>query len=433
MTYDLAIIGAGWAGFNAALRAKDLGLSVCLLEKGELGGTCLNLGCIPTKALIQSAKIYSITKKASVFGVVCPGPKINFGQMQARKNNLILKLRDGMQGALKGIDFIRSEARLLSANEIELDNARIKAGSVLIASGSRPYELEKLKFDGKKIISSSDALNLKTVPGSILIIGGGVIGCEFASFFCSLGSRVTIIEKMPQLLPGQDNEAARAITAAFKKKGIQVKTGAEALDLDLASHDLALVAVGRRANIEALGFEAAGVKVDKGRIVTDETLQTSVPGIYAAGDCASSIMLAHYAAYQGRIAAGNIAKKDLPKKADNRVIPNCIFTDPEIASVGLSDEEAKRLGREVTVERFSFLASGMARILDETEGFVKIVLDKESGEVLGGLIIGPRATELIATLTLAVSNRLKATQIRDTIFAHPSLSEGLAEAIKFKL
>jgi len=434
MTYDLAIIGAGWAGFNAALRAKDLGLSVCLLEKDELGGTCLNKGCIPTKALIQSAKIYSITKKARAFGVECPEPKINFSQMQARKDNLILQLRGGMQGALKGIDYVKSAARFLSANEIGLNSGTvINAASVLIATGSRPYELLEFKFDGNKILSSDHILGLKDIPASILIIGGGVIGCEFANLLTNLGSRVTIVEKMPQLLPGQDNETARSITAAFKKKGIQVKTGTEALDSDLASHDLILVAVGRRSNIEELGLEKAGVKIEAGRIIVGQTLQTSVPNIYAAGDCASGVMLAHYAAYQGRFAAENIAGITNPKKTDNHVIPNCIFTDPEIACVGLSDEEAKRLGREVVVEKISFLASGMARILDETEGLVKIVIDKASGEVLGGQIIGPRATELIATLTLAVSNRLKATQIRDTIFAHPSLSESLAEAIKFKL
>ena len=433
MTYDLAIIGAGWAGFNAALRAKDLGLSVCLLEKGELGGTCLNHGCIPTKALIQSAKIYSITKKASTFGVDCAEPKINFSVMQARKDALILRLRGGMQSILEGIDFVHSTARLLSANAIGLDNGMaINAASILIATGSRPYELSKLKFDGKKILSSDHLLQLKTVPPSILIIGGGVIGCEFAGLFSILGSRVTIVEKMPQLLPGQDSEAARSITTAFKKKGIQVKTGAEADESDLSRHDLILVAVGRKSNIEGLGLEAAGVKIEAGLIVVNQALQTSIPNIYAGGDCATPMMLAHYAAYQGRVAAENIAGINKYRLADKPVIPNCIFTDPEIASVGLSDEEAKRSGREVVVDRIDFLASGMARILDETAGFVKIVSDKASGEVLGGLIIGPGATELIATLTFVLSNRLKAVQIRDTIFAHPSLSESLAEAIKFK-
>lgn len=428
--YDLTIIGAGWAGFNAALKAKDSGLKVCLIEKARIGGTCLNLGCIPTKTLIQSAKVFSLLKKSRTFGIESTDLEVDFSKIQERKDKIILQLRSGMQSMLKGIDFLNQEAVILSNNELKASDNIIKTKFILIATGSQPAELGGFKFDSTRIISSDDILNLKEIPGTLLIIGGGVIGSEFAALFSALGTRVTIAEKMPQLIPGEDREIAKKIETIFKKKGIKVNTDSDASALDLKGYDLILVCVGRRPETAGLGIENAGIKLDRGRIVVDEYLKTSIDNIYAAGDCTGKSMLAHYAAYQGITAVNNIVNPDNPRKADNTIIPNCIFTDPEIASVGLKEVVAEKKGIGIKVSRFDFLASGAARILDETDGFIKIVSEQKTGEILGASIIGPRATELIGILTLAISSRLNISRIRNAIFAHPTLSESIGEALK---
>ncbi len=427
--YDLAVIGAGWAGFNAALGAKKQGLKVALIDKGQIGGTCLNRGCIPTKALIQSAKVYSLVKQAEIFGVEVQAPQINFLSMQARKDKIIAQLRSGMQSMLGGIDFLNAPAQFLSPYEIELGKEVIRAKSVIIATGSRPMELKDIRFDGKKIISSDEILDLKELPKSLLIIGGGVIGSEFASLFSILGTEVTIAEKMPQLLPQEDAEIARKIETLFKKKGIKVHTATDASSLNPADYELVLLCVGRAPETERIGLEKLGIKLEQGKILVDKYLRTNIPPIYAAGDCTGKIMLAHFAAYQGEIAAGNIIPGNfLP--ADNAGVPNCIFTDPEIASVGLSEKEALNKGLQIRVNKFDFLASGMARILEKAEGLIKIISDKKSENILGASIIGPGATELIAILTLAKSTGSKLSQIRRTIFAHPTLSESIREAAR---
>ena len=272
-------------------------------------------------------------------------------------------------------------------------------------------------------------MDLKEIPSSLLIIGGGVIGCEFASLFSALGSEVSIVELMPQLLPGVDSEIAKKIETVFKKKGIRVSTNTDATSVDLRSYNLILVCVGRAPRTEGLNLENIGIKLDKGKVLVDEYLKTNISNIYAAGDCVGSIMLAHFAAYQGRVASENITNPNNFKKADNTNIPNCIFTDPEIASIGLSEDEAKNKGIDIKINKFDFLGSGMARIIDETEGFIKVVSDKKTEQILGASIIGPKATELIAIFTLAVSVNLKLSQIRDTIFAHPTLSECITEAL----
>ena len=430
MEYDLAIIGAGWAGFNAALKAKELGLKACIIEKSQIGGTCLNLGCIPTKTLIQSAKIFSLAKKSANFGVEVSSPKLNLLRAQERKQNLIRQLASGMQFMLKGVDFINAEAKILSAQEIKAGDKTIKTNFILISSGSQPAQLSNLRFDGKKVISSDEILNLNEVPRSLLVIGGGVIGCEFASLFSALGSEVTVIEKMPQLLPGLDLETSKKLETIFKKKGVKVATNVDAANFNPEDYSLALLCVGRAPKTEGLGFDKLGVKTANGRIIVDDYLKTSVDNIYAAGDCTGKLMLAHFAAYQGRVASENIALPANPKKADNANVQNCIFTDPEIASVGLSEEEAKARGIEVKINKFDFLASGMARILDEAEGFIKIISDSKTEKIIGASIIGPRATELIASLAIAASCRLTTLQIKDTIFAHPSLSEAIGESLE---
>jgi len=429
MDYDLAIIGAGWAGFNAAKKAKALGLKAVVIEQDKTGGTCLNRGCIPTKALIQSAKVYSLARKSSAFGIDPGNPKINFSQIQSRKEKIVSQLGLGMSFVLKGTEFINAQARIISANTLQAGDRQINAKHILIASGSKPMELKPVPFDGKKIISSDELLELKEVPGSLLIIGGGVIGCEFASLFSIFGTKVTVVELMPQLLPGMDMEVARKLENIYRKKGISVNTGTDAAKLDFDQYELVLVAIGRVSFTGYLGLEQAGVKFDKSRVEVDEYQRTSVPNIYAAGDCTAKLMLAHYAAYQGETAVWNMANPSAMIKCDNRNIPGCIFSDPEISSVGLTPEQAQGLGLEVKVSKFDFMASGMARILDETEGFIKIVSQSAGGKLLGATIIGPRATELIAILTVAISAGLTVEDLKNTVFAHPTLSEGIREAL----
>ncbi|MFA5349955.1 MAG: dihydrolipoyl dehydrogenase [Candidatus Omnitrophota bacterium] len=426
--YDLVVIGAGWAGFNAALRARESGLKVCLIECGQIGGTCLNRGCIPTKALIASAKTYSLVKKSSSFGVESDNPRFNFNKIQERKNKLIWGLAQGMQSRLSGIDFIKSDAEIIPGNEIKVDGRILSAKFILISTGSRPVELAQLKFEAPKIISSDEILLLPSVPRSLLVIGGGVIGCEFASLFSALGTEVSILEKLPMLLPGEDKEVARKIEVVFKKKGIKVYTNADLSAVDLNIYDKILVCVGREPNISGLGLEGLSIKLEKKGIAVDDYLRTSVANIYAAGDCTGKVMLAHYAAYQGIVAVKNMIS-DNKYKADNPVVPACVFCDPEIASVGLNEERASAAGFSIKVHRFDFRASAMARIIDEPEGFIKIISRQDTEEIIGGCIIGPKATELIAILTTAVSSHLKASQIREIIFAHPTLSESLGESI----
>lgn len=428
--YDLVIVGAGWAGFNAALKAKDLGLKACLIEKSQVGGTCLNLGCIPTKTLIQSAKVFTLVKKSATFGLEGITPKINFQKVQERKEKIVAQLREGMQSRLKGIDFLSAPAQFLSNEEIKAGGQNIRAKNILIATGSKPIELPAFKFDSRITLSSDDILNLKEIPASLLIIGGGIIGCEFASLFSILGAKVSVVEKMPQLLPGEDGDVARKLEIIFKKKGIKIHTNTDAQTFDTKNYSLTLVCVGRAALTEGMGLAEIGIRLEKGRILVDEYLKTNINNIYSAGDCTAKIMLAHFAAYQGVIAAENIANLNPPKKADNSIIPNCIFTDPEIASIGTSEEQAKNKGIDIKINKFDFLGSGMARILDEAEGFIKVISEARTGQILGASIIGPKSTELIAAFGVSITNQLKISQIKDTIFAHPTLSESIHEALK---
>jgi len=427
--YDLAIIGAGWAGFNAALKAKELGLKVCLIDSGQIGGTCLNYGCIPTKTLIACAKIFSQSKNSFYFGIEADNLKINLANIQEKKDKVILQLRQGMQSKLSGIDFINSSARIISVHEIKVDDRIINTQFMLIATGSHAFQLPELKFDQKKIISSNEALVLTEIPESLLIIGGGVIGCEFASLFSTLGSVVTIAEKMPCLLPAEDKEVSRKIEVIFKKKGIKVLTNADIPALDLEGYSKVLVCVGRVPSVEGFGLQEAGIELKDNRIVVDDYLKSSQDNIYAAGDCTSKVMLAHYAAYQGTMAVQNMFSNNR-QKADNSIVPACIFTEPQIASVGLNQEDALAAGLKIKIHKFDFRASAMAHIVDEVDGFVKIISNQENNRIIGASIIGPHATELISTLVVTISACLTADQIRGMIFAHPTFSESLRETLK---
>ncbi len=427
--YDLAIIGAGWAGFNAALRAKELGLKACLIDSHQIGGTCLNYGCIPTKTLIACAKMFSLTKRSSDFGIELNNPRINLAAIQEKKDKVICQLAQGMWSKLSGIDFINSLARIISSQEVKIDGRVINTKSILIAAGSHPLQLPDLKFDRKKIISSDDALALSEVPQSLLIIGGGVVGCEFASLFSMFGVQVAIVEKMPLLLPTEDREIAKKIENIFKKKGIKVITGADVSTFDLENYSKVLVCAGRVPHTKGLGLEDLGIKLENSKIVIDDYLKSSRDNIYAAGDCTAKVMLAHYAAYQGVMAVENMASSHR-QKADNLVVPVCIFTEPQIASVGLSEENAVAAGLKIKVHKLDFRASAMARIIDEADGFIKIISNQENGQIVGVSIIGPLAVELISTMAVAISAHLTINQVRGMIFAHPTFSESLRETLK---
>ncbi|MGD9014710.1 MAG: dihydrolipoyl dehydrogenase [Candidatus Omnitrophota bacterium] len=428
--FDLAIIGAGWAGVSAAQEAKRLGLRVALIEKDKLGGTCLNYGCIPTKALIQSAKIYSLSNKSAKFGIQIDNAKINFSTIQKRKEAIISQLSKGMRFLLNDIELLEGKAQFISGEELIIGNDRIKAKNIIIATGAKPIQIPGINFDGKKIISSSNILNLERLPQRLLIIGGGVIGCEFASLFSIFGTRVTIVELMPQLLPQEDKEIAKKLEVAFKKRGIQINTNTDAKTINLDDFELALLCVGRTPELGGLDLQRIGVQTDKNRVITNEYMNTNIANIYAAGDCTGGKLLAHFAAHQGITAAKNIAHPACAKQIQPHLIPNCIFTDPQIASIGITEEEARNKGIKLNLRRFDFLGSGMARILEETEGFIKIISDKETDLILGASIIGPQATELIGIITLAIQSRLKLPQLASIIFAHPTLSESIHEAAR---
>ncbi len=430
MIFDLAVIGAGWAGFSAAQEAKKSGLKVALIEKDKIGGTCLNRGCIPTKALIQSAKVYSLSKKSAKFGINITDAKINFSEVQEKKGVIISQLSKGMQLMLKGITLFETEAQFLSTEELIVGEAKIKAKNIIIATGSKPIELADLRFDGKRIISSSDIMNSNSIPTSLLIIGGGVIGCEFASLFSMLGTEVTIVELLPQILPQEDREIAKKLEIIFRKRGIKIRTNTDAKTINFADYTLVLLCIGRTPDFGNLDFKRIGLQSERNKIVTDEYLKTNIPNIFAAGDCTGERLLAHFAAYQGVTAARNIVKSPQVKQMESQAIPNCIFTDPEIASIGITAEQAGNRGIETKIKKFDFLGSGMACILQETEGFIKIISDKQTDHILGASIIGPRATELIGIMTVAIQSRLKLSQLQTIIFAHPTLSESIHEVTK---
>jgi dihydrolipoamide dehydrogenase len=428
--YDLCVIGSGWAGFNAALRATELGASVALVEKDELGGVCLNRGCIPTKTLANSARIIREMGHYQEFGINVNGFVRDFEKMKQRKEQVIADLKKGIQFQLQRgkVEVIQGQAKIISPNEVEAGVSRITAKFIIIASGSRPAPLSILKFNGDKIISSNEMLEMPYAPQSLLIVGGGAIGCEFAGIFSALGSQVTIVEALEHLLPSEDADIAKKLESVFKKYGIKVLTKSLVSGLDLGQFEKILVAIGRQMNIEDFCAGQVPLKCEANRIIVNEFLQTSVENIYAAGDCVGGKLLAHVAAYEGVLAAENIFGQRRP--VDYTAVPNCIFTHPEIASVGLSEKAATDEGREIKVARFDFMASGMAHILEEADGFIKLIADSKSGDLLGGSIVGPKATELIGILTVAVKNRLKSKDLYGTIFAHPSLSEGIWEAAK---
>ncbi|NQT45976.1 MAG: dihydrolipoyl dehydrogenase [Candidatus Omnitrophica bacterium] len=412
-SYDIAILGGGPGGYVAALYGAQCEQKVCLIEGSELGGTCLNRGCIPTKSILSSTEINT---NKDLKGLI------------EDKDKIVATLRGGIASLLKArkVDLVQGFGKIKSPGVITVDSKTINAKSIIIATGSSPVELPNLLFDHKKILSSDDLLVLTKRPESLLIVGGGVIGCEFATIFNRLGTKVTIVEMMDHILPGLDKELAQRLTSNLKRRGIVVKTGTKVNSLEDFPAESVLVCVGRRPNSKGIGLDALSIKTERGKILVDDRLRTSAKGVYAIGDVIGGYLLAHVASHEGLVAVDNIIGKD--KRIDYKAVPNCIYTDPEIATVGIGEDEAKKSGVSIKSAKFPYMGIGKAHAIGKTEGFFKIIASADTDKVLGVEIMGAHATDLIAEAALAVKLGATVEDLKETIHAHPTLAEGLMEA-----
>lgn len=442
--YDIAIIGGGPGGYVAAIRAAQLGATVVLFEKDTIGGVCLNRGCIPTKTLLKSVKTLGQIRKSEklgIKGVSIEQLYIDLPTVQKRKQEIINKLTAGVGGLLKAnkVTVIKGEARISDVGEVTCNDSKYLTKSIIIATGSSVKKIPIKGIESKNVITSNEALSLTEVPERITILGGGVIGVEFAQIFNSMGSKVTIVEMMDQLLPTIDQDIVSEITKDMKEKGIEVFTGAKAKlirdnsivfeqktkETEIPS-DKILLAVGRVPNIEGIPVDMLGIKSEKGAIVTDDKMETNIKGIYAIGDINGKWMLAHKASAEGIVAVSNIM--GIEQKMDYRYIPQCLYTIPEVASVGLTEKEARIKYKEINVSKFPYIANGKSLIEDETKGFVKVITDKKHKEILGVHIYGYAATDLIAESVLALNLECTADELAKCIYPHPTISETLSEA-----
>lgn len=447
----ITVIGGGPGGYAAAITAARMGAQVTLIEKARLGGTCLNEGCIPTKALLKCADSYVSARKASIYGLDINQMSYNHQQAIRFKNQVVNQLVGGVQGLVKAnkINLIQGEAKIKEPRAITITTASdiltLKTRNTIIATGAKEIEIPGFKINGIDILNSSQMLECKDLPQKLAIIGGGVIGVEFASIFCRLGVPVTIVELTPRLIPTEDEEISKVLKQILEKNGTEVLLEAKTKEIvKRDSNDLLLqvelndgnikdidcshilVCVGRRAVIQEVGAREVGIQIEKGRITTDRKMRTNVEGIYAIGDITTSEQLAHVAYYEARVAVQNIM--GIPCDVDYTAIPHCIYSAPEIATVGLTEKAANEQYSQVKIAKFSFHGNGKALIEGSAEGFVKLVIEKATGRILGAAIIGPKATELIAEYALAVNLGLKVTDIVNTVHAHPTLSEALHEA-----
>ncbi|MBI5188137.1 MAG: dihydrolipoyl dehydrogenase [Nitrospirae bacterium] len=445
----LAILGAGPGGYVAAIKAAQLRAQVTVIEDTEVGGTCLNRGCIPTKALIASSEMLARVRELEKFGIELKGEITpNLSKIIERKNKIVNTQVRGIRGLLKSWGITLKEGRgvLLSPEEIEVtakdgSKEKITADRIIIATGSRPAQIPAFPFDGNRIISSDEALKLTDIPKSLLIVGAGVIGCEFACIYKELGSEVTIVEMLARAVATEDIEISELLERELKKKKIKLYTNVRVERVDIKDDGVhaflsdgkeivvekTLVSIGRAFNSDGIGLEAIGInKGNRGEIIVNEQMETNVHGVYAIGDVIGGILLAHVASREGIIAARNVMGGD--EKIDYSVIPTTIFTSPEIASVGLREHQAAEKGIKVRTGHFQFRALGKAHALGEITGLIKIVSDEASDRILGAHIIGPHASDLIHEAALAIKTGLKTKDIAETIHAHPTLSEGIMEA-----
>jgi len=451
MAYDVIVLGSGPGGYPAAIRASQLGKKVAIVEKESLGGICLNWGCIPTKALLKSAQVFEYAKHSKDYGITIADPKADFGGVISRSRGVADKMSKGIQFLMKKnkIDVIMGFGKLIAPGKLEITAADgskkvEEAKNIIIATGGRARALPSLPIDGTKIIEYRKAMSLPTQPKSMIICGSGAIGSEFAYFYNSLGTKVTIVEFMPRIVPVEDEDISKELEKQFKKQGMTIMTSSEVLSVDTSGEgvkakvktatgevvleaDILLSAVGVVANIENIGLEALGIKTDKGKIIVDANQQTSVKGIYAIGDCTPGQALAHVASREGINAAEHLSGHSITP-LDYNNIPGCTYCSPEIASVGYTEKAAKDAGFEIKVGKFPFIASGKAVAAGATEGFVKVIYDAKYGEFLGCHMIGMNVTEIIAEAVTARKLETTAHEILNAVHPHPTMSEGLKEA-----
>jgi dihydrolipoamide dehydrogenase len=447
--FDIAIIGGGPGGYVAAIHATHLGAKVAIVEKERLGGVCLNKGCIPTKAIVRSIEILLQIKEAGRYGILVGEPRIEFVKLMAQKEEVVENLVSGVEALVEanGIEVIYGKGEIIKPGFVRIRGANreqeIYSKKIIIATGSVPTKppIPGLELEG--VLTSDDALKIDEIPSSLVIVGGGVIGIEFASIFSALGTKVTVLEMLPDILPPVDRELSRRLLWLLRRNGVDIRINSLVKRIEPKEKGLSvkfeskrgegeidaekvLVAAGRIPYTEGLNLEDIGIRVESGAVSVDERMETSVPGIYAIGDVTGGVMLAHVASHQGRVAVENALGYE--RRMDYRAVPNCVFSFPEIASVGLTEQEAKGLGVSYKVSRFPLSASGRALTLGETIGLVKMICEEETGKVLGLHIMGPYASELIAEGALAIRLGAPAREISETIHAHPTLSEAIMEA-----
>ncbi len=439
----VVVLGGGPAGDVAALRAAQLGADVTMIERAELGGTCLNWGCIPTKALLATADLLRRVRRADEFGLVVPEVSFDFPKMMSRKQDVVLKMRSGVEGAAKrkGVTVVRGEGRV-DGDAVVVDGERYVYDHLVVCVGTEPSGLPGYDMDHPAVLTSNDILVLESVPESLIVVGGGVIGCEFASLFAALDTKITVIEILPRLLAGIDNRTASQFQKLLEKEGVTVHLGRQATvseyrddgvtvtldDGTEISAEKLLVSVGRRSQAAGIGLEELGVEItDRGIVVVDEYLRTANPKIWAVGDCIGGLQLAHLASAEGGRAVENALTGHLIPM-DRTVVPSCIYTHPEIATVGLNADAAKEAGFDVKLGQARFVGSGKALGEGEPDGYAQLVTDANTGLLLGATIMGVHAVEMIHEIGVAISDGLTVTELGEIIHAHPTVSEMVMDA-----
>ncbi len=451
MNYDLIVIGSGPGGYVAAIRASQLGLKTAVIERESLGGICLNWGCIPTKALLKSAQVFEYLQHASDYGIQVNGASADFNAMIKRSRDVAAGMSKGVQFLMKKnkIDVIMGTGKLKPGKKVEVTDASgkkqdLSAKHIILATGGRSRELPNLKQDGKKVIGYREAMSLPVQPKSMIVVGAGAIGVEFAYFYNSIGTKVTIVEFASNLVPVEDEDVSKELEKIYKKKGINIMTNASVEKVESAGNgckvtvktasgnqvldcDVVLSAVGVTANIENLGLEQCGIKTDKGKVLVDDYYKTNVDGVYAIGDIVKGQALAHVASAEGIICVEKIAGHH-PQPLDYNNIPGCTYCSPEIASVGYTEKAAKEAGIQIKVGKFPFSASGKASAASAKEGFVKVIFDAKYGEFLGAHMIGANVTEMIAEVVVARKLETTGHEIIKCVHPHPTMSEAIMEA-----
>ena len=449
--YDLIVIGSGPGGYVAAIRASQLGMKVGVVEKAELGGICLNWGCIPTKALLKSANVFEYIQHATDYGINVKEATPDMAGMVKRSRDVAAGMSKGVQFLFKKnkIDHIVGLGKLKKGGKVEVTDAAGKktdyeSKNIILATGSRSRELPSMKIDGKKIVGYREAMVLPERPQKMLVVGSGAIGVEFAYFYSTIGTEVTIVEFLPRVVPVEDEEVSKALERSFKKAGMTIYTNSEVTKVDTSGKgcvstvktptgeikietDIVLSAIGVATNIENLGLEEVGVKTDKGRVTVDDFYKTNVAGVYAIGDIVKGPALAHVASAEGIICVENIAGKK-PEPLNYNNLPGCTYCSPEIASVGFTEEAAKKAGYEIKVGKFPFTASGKAKAAGASDGFVKLIFDAKYGEWLGAHFIGHNVTEMIAEVVVARKLETPGHEIIKSVHPHPTMSEAIMEA-----